>query len=168
MFVGTWADENRKKKNCLILFYCIEVSVWLALSLSLSTSWWRREFWYCCFFFFLKFRFPPKFPEVILPEDLFVSVAMSVRHEINRAFATFRQVASGKDLRKFLMVIYLHLVTSVIFLVDFSWRYTLLQVVAGLWVVSVIGSWFNFLTLFYLGQWPFFPFFKRMTLEQNH
>ncbi|KAJ8647849.1 hypothetical protein MRB53_000872 [Persea americana] len=71
-------------------------------------------------------KFPPKFPEVILPEDLFVSVAMSVRYEINRAFATFRQVASGKDLRKFLMV------------------------VAGLWVVSVIGSWFNFLTLFYL------------------
>jgi hypothetical protein len=24
------------------------------------------------------------------------------------------------------------------------------QVVAGLWVISVIGSWFNFLTLFYL------------------
>ncbi|KAK1264934.1 Reticulon-like protein B5 [Acorus gramineus] len=69
---------------------------------------------------------PPKFPEVILPEEAFISVAQSVRYEINEAFATFHNVASGKDLKKFLMV------------------------VAGLWVLSVVGSWFNFLTLFYL------------------
>ncbi|KAF6172661.1 hypothetical protein GIB67_041984, partial [Kingdonia uniflora] len=69
---------------------------------------------------------PPKFPEIMLPEDLFVSVALSLRYEVNRAFITFREVASGKDLKKFLMVI------------------------AGLWVLSVVGSWFNFLTLFYL------------------
>ncbi|KAK1311960.1 Reticulon-like protein B5 [Acorus calamus] len=69
---------------------------------------------------------PPKFPEVILPEEAFISVAQSVRYEINEAFATFHDVASGQDLKKFLMV------------------------VAGLWVLSVVGSWFNFLTLFYL------------------
>ncbi|XP_077236972.1 reticulon-like protein B5 [Tasmannia lanceolata] len=68
----------------------------------------------------------PNFPEVVLPEDLFMSIAMSLRFEINRAFDTFREVASGKDSKKFLMVI------------------------AALWVLSVIGSWFNFLTLFYI------------------
>ncbi|KAL5720770.1 hypothetical protein ACHQM5_013408 [Ranunculus cassubicifolius] len=69
---------------------------------------------------------PPKFPEIIVPEDLFVSIALSVRYEINRAFATFRDVASGKDVKKFL------------------------KVIAILWVLSVVGSWFNFLTLFYI------------------
>ncbi|XP_058110802.1 reticulon-like protein B5 isoform X2 [Magnolia sinica] len=69
---------------------------------------------------------PPKLPEVILPEDLFMSIALSLRHEMNNAFATFREIASGRDFRKFLMVI------------------------VSLWVVSVIGTWFNFLTLFYI------------------
>ncbi|KAK1271756.1 Reticulon-like protein B5 [Acorus gramineus] len=69
---------------------------------------------------------PPKFPEVNLSEEVFIIVAQSVRYEINEAFATFHDVASGKDLKKFLMV------------------------VAGLWVLSVVGSWFNFLTLFYI------------------
>ncbi|KAH7677624.1 Reticulon domain-containing protein [Dioscorea alata] len=48
------------------------------------------------------------------------------RYEINEAFATYQYVASGKDLKKFLMVI------------------------AGLWIVSVVGSWFSFLTLSYI------------------
>ncbi|KAF9594088.1 hypothetical protein IFM89_027379, partial [Coptis chinensis] len=69
---------------------------------------------------------PPKFPEIVLPEDLFVSIALSMRYEINRAFTTFREVASGKDLKKFL------------------------KVIATLWVLSVIGGWFNFLTLVYI------------------
>ncbi|XP_020274675.1 reticulon-like protein B1 [Asparagus officinalis] len=71
-------------------------------------------------------RSPPKFPEVILREDQVLSIARSVRHEINEAFTTFRYIASGKDLKKFLMA------------------------VGGLWVVSVIGNWFSFLTLCYL------------------
>ncbi|CAL9058452.1 reticulon-like protein B2 [Musa acuminata AAA Group] len=71
-------------------------------------------------------RSPPKFPEVFLPEDLFLSIAQSVRYEINEALATFYYVACGKDLKKFLMVI------------------------AGLWVLSVIGSLFSFLTLIYI------------------
>ncbi|KAJ8476779.1 hypothetical protein OPV22_020506 [Ensete ventricosum] len=72
-------------------------------------------------------RSPPKFPEVVLPEDLFITIAQSVRYEINEALATFYYVACGKDLKRFLMVI------------------------AGLWILSVIGSWFSFLTLFYIG-----------------
>ncbi|KAI3993737.1 hypothetical protein MKX01_002750 [Papaver californicum] len=69
---------------------------------------------------------PPKFPEILLPEELVVRAALSLRFEINRAFAIFREVSSGKNLKHFLMVI------------------------AALWVISVVGSWFNFLTLFYL------------------
>ncbi|OUZ99648.1 Reticulon [Macleaya cordata] len=69
---------------------------------------------------------PPKFPEILLPEELFVRVALSLRYELNQAFITFREVASGKDLKNFLMVI------------------------AVLWVLSIVGGWFTFLTLFYL------------------
>ncbi|XP_058081569.1 reticulon-like protein B5 isoform X2 [Magnolia sinica] len=65
----------------------------------------------------------PKLPEVILLEDLIVSIALSLRQEMNNAFYHW-------DFRKYLMVI------------------------VGLWVVSIIGSWFNFLTLFYIGSWP--------------
>ncbi|GFP91338.1 reticulon-like protein b2 [Phtheirospermum japonicum] len=70
---------------------------------------------------------PPKIPNVIIPEDIVLAVASSLRVEINRALATLRDIASGKDLKKFLAVI------------------------AGLWVLSVLGSCFNFLTLFYIG-----------------
>ncbi|KAF5181427.1 Reticulon-like protein b5 [Thalictrum thalictroides] len=69
---------------------------------------------------------PPKFPEIVLPEDLFVSIALSLKYEVNRAFTNFREVASGKDLMKFL------------------------KLIAIMWTLSVVGSWFNFLTLFYI------------------
>ncbi|EAY98759.1 hypothetical protein OsI_20691 [Oryza sativa Indica Group] len=69
---------------------------------------------------------PPNIPEVKIPEDLAVNVARSVRFEINRGFATLREIGLGHDLKKFLIV------------------------VAGLWVLSVLGSCCNFLTLFYI------------------
>ncbi|KAK6234484.1 hypothetical protein SCA6_009821, partial [Theobroma cacao] len=68
-----------------------------------------------------------EFPKVTLPEDLFVKIALLLRSEFNRASATFPDVASGNDLKKFLAVIVV------------------------LWALSVVGSWFSFLTLFYLG-----------------
>ncbi|KAG1330364.1 reticulon-like protein B2 [Cocos nucifera] len=69
---------------------------------------------------------PPRIPEVSIPKDLAVNVALSLRYEINRAIAVLRDIASGRDLKKFLAVI------------------------AGLWVLSVLGSCCNFLTLFYI------------------
>ncbi|KAL5974889.1 hypothetical protein ACLOJK_031563 [Asimina triloba] len=48
---------------------------------------------------------PPKFPEVVLPEDLFVSIALAFGHEINQVFAIFRETATGKDLKKLLTFI---------------------------------------------------------------
>lgn len=68
----------------------------------------------------------PHIPVVSIPEDLTVDIALALRYEINRGFAILREIASGRDLKKFLIVI------------------------AGLWVLSVFGSCFNFLTLFYI------------------
>ncbi|KAL1565533.1 Reticulon-like protein B2 [Salvia divinorum] len=69
----------------------------------------------------------PKIPEVVIPEDIVRDVASAFRSEINFALATLREIASGKDVKSFLAVI------------------------AGLWVLSVLGSSLNFLTLFYIG-----------------
>ncbi|PIN21672.1 Reticulon [Handroanthus impetiginosus] len=69
---------------------------------------------------------PPKIPEVTLPEDIVLGVASALRIEFNRAFAILRDIASGRDLKKFLAVI------------------------AGLWVFSILGSCCNFLTVFYI------------------
>ncbi|KAJ9545744.1 hypothetical protein OSB04_025451 [Centaurea solstitialis] len=68
---------------------------------------------------------PPKFPEVALPEDIVLGVASALRVDVNNTLEILRNIASGKDLKKFLAV------------------------VAGLWVLSILGSYCNFLTLFY-------------------
>nr|CAB3465635.1 unnamed protein product [Digitaria exilis]CAB3503832.1 unnamed protein product [Digitaria exilis] len=70
-------------------------------------------------------RSPPKFPEVILSEVQCLKIAHIMRKEINEAFYTLRNVASGKDLKTYLMM------------------------VAVLWFLSIIGSCFSFLTLSY-------------------
>ncbi|XP_059443342.1 reticulon-like protein B2 [Corylus avellana] len=69
---------------------------------------------------------PPRIPEFHIPEDPVLQIAAAVRIEINRAFGVLRDIASGRDLKKFLSVI------------------------AGLWILSVVGHWCNFLTLFYI------------------
>lgn len=69
---------------------------------------------------------PPRIPEVSIPEDVTRDVALTVRFEINRALSVLRDIALGRDIKKFLVVI------------------------AGLWVVSIVGSSCNFLTLFYI------------------
>ncbi|GAV85093.1 Reticulon domain-containing protein [Cephalotus follicularis] len=70
---------------------------------------------------------PPRIPEVYIPEEPVLQVVSALRIEINRGFALLRDIASGRDLKKFLSVI------------------------AGLWVLSIVGSCCNFLTLFYIG-----------------
>ncbi|GLT63628.1 hypothetical protein SLA2020_361790 [Shorea laevis] len=69
---------------------------------------------------------PPEIPEVVLPEKCILAVASALTTEINRALAVAREVASGRDLKEFLGVI------------------------AGLWVLSIVGNKFNFLTLLYI------------------
>ncbi|BAT94267.1 hypothetical protein LR48_Vigan02g206600 [Vigna angularis] len=69
---------------------------------------------------------PLHIPHVVIPEDCVLEAASAIRIEINRAFVLLREIGTGRDLKKFLSVI------------------------AVLWVISVIGGWFHFLTLFYL------------------
>ncbi|KAL8251973.1 hypothetical protein R6Q59_035666 [Mikania micrantha] len=61
------------------------------------------------------------------PRRYVLGVASALRIEINRALVIRRSIALGKDLKKFLAVI------------------------AGLWVLSILGSCWNFLTLLYTG-----------------
>ncbi|KAI4338695.1 hypothetical protein MLD38_023721 [Melastoma candidum] len=69
---------------------------------------------------------PPRIPDISIPEKPVLEFASVLTVEINRSFALLREIASGRDLKKFLMAI------------------------AGFWVLSVVGSWCNFLTLFYI------------------
>ncbi|KAG4131098.1 hypothetical protein ERO13_D09G185800v2 [Gossypium hirsutum] len=64
--------------------------------------------------------------EVHIPKDPVIEFAEALRFETNLAFTVFRDIASGRDLKKFLYVI------------------------AGLWILSIVGSWCNFVTLFYI------------------
>uniref|UniRef100_M1CAI7 24 kDa seed maturation protein n=1 Tax=Solanum tuberosum TaxID=4113 RepID=M1CAI7_SOLTU len=43
-------------------------------------------------------------PDVILPEDIVLGVAAALRTEINKALESFLDIASGKELTKFLAV----------------------------------------------------------------
>ncbi|ESQ28956.1 hypothetical protein EUTSA_v10023649mg [Eutrema salsugineum] len=69
---------------------------------------------------------PPHIPEIHIPEEVVLQLASGLRIEINRGFTTLRDIASGRDLKKFLLVI------------------------AGLWLLSIVGSSCNFLTLIYI------------------
>ncbi|KAI3815796.1 hypothetical protein L1987_15478 [Smallanthus sonchifolius] len=68
----------------------------------------------------------PQFPQVALVEDTVLQAALVLRIEINNALEVLREIASGKDLKKFLAVI------------------------AGLSIVSIAGSCCNLLTLVYI------------------
>lgn len=49
-------------------------------------------------------RTPPRIPEVHLPEEPFLEVAAALRIEINNGFALLRDIVTGRDLKKFLIV----------------------------------------------------------------
>nr|AFK38654.1 unknown [Medicago truncatula] len=60
---------------------------------------------------------PPHIPIVHLPEEPFLQIASALRIEINRGFSALRDIGTGKDVKKFLIVIF------------------------GLWILSIVGSW---------------------------
>ncbi|MBA0646215.1 hypothetical protein Goklo_014196, partial [Gossypium klotzschianum] len=72
------------------------------------------------------FESPPRIPEIHLPEEPFLQVASALAIELNQGLKLLRDIASGRNLKEFLMVI------------------------AAFWVLSIVGSWCNFLTLFYI------------------
>ncbi|KAJ8510312.1 hypothetical protein OPV22_000746 [Ensete ventricosum] len=72
-------------------------------------------------------RYPPRIPKVILSEDAFREFALSFHAKLTRGISVLHDIASGKDLKLFLLAI------------------------ASLWVVSVVGSCCSSLSLLYLG-----------------
>ncbi|XP_042053930.1 reticulon-like protein B5 isoform X1 [Salvia splendens] len=74
----------------------------------------------------LNNRWPPHIPEVRFPQEPFVEIASALCSEINHAFAVLRYIASGRDLKKFLGIVF------------------------GLWFLSIVGSCCSFLTLSYI------------------
>nr|GMD01630.1 reticulon-like protein B4 [Ipomoea batatas] len=68
----------------------------------------------------------PHIPEVHIPEEPVLQFASALRNDVNHGLAVLRDIASGRDLKMFLMVI------------------------TGLWIVSIVGSCCDFLTLFYI------------------
>ncbi|XP_010904667.1 reticulon-like protein B8 [Elaeis guineensis] len=72
-------------------------------------------------------RSPSEVPRLVLPDELFTNIAVSICAQINQLLGFIQDVACGKNLKNFLMV------------------------VGSLWAAAVIGSWCNFLTLFYIG-----------------
>ncbi|MBA0801730.1 hypothetical protein Gohar_012079, partial [Gossypium harknessii] len=71
-------------------------------------------------------RSPARIPEVQIPKDPVLECAQALRFEINCDFSVLQDIASGRDLKKFLAVI----------------------ASCG---SCLVGSWCKFLTLFYIG-----------------
>lgn len=125
-----WRDKQRSASILAgatvlwILFECMEyhfltfVCHVLILSLAILFIWINSAA-------FLK-RSPPHIPEIAISEVAIHNVASELRVEVNRAFSVLHEVATGRELKKYLLV------------------------VAGLWFLSVIGSWCDFLTLAYI------------------
>lgn len=125
-----WRDKKRSASILAgatvlwILFECMEyhfltfVCHVLILSLAILFIWINSAA-------FLK-RSPPHIPEIAIPEDAVHNLASELRFEVNRVFAVLHEVATGRDLKKYLLV------------------------VASLWLLSVVGSWCDFLTLAYI------------------
>ncbi|KAK2983451.1 hypothetical protein RJ640_026734 [Escallonia rubra] len=72
-------------------------------------------------------RSPSKVPRLVLPDELFVNIAISIGSEVNRALGFLQDVACGGKIKQ------------------------LLVVVLSLWGAAIIGSWCNFLTVLYIG-----------------
>lgn len=68
-----------------------------------------------------------KVPRVVLPEELFVNIARTVGYEVNQGLAFLQNVACKGTIKQFAVV------------------------VGSLLIAAIISSWFNFLTVIYIG-----------------
>ncbi|KAI4985240.1 hypothetical protein ZWY2020_017870 [Hordeum vulgare] len=66
-------------------------------------------------------------PRVKLPEDLFVNIAVAIGAQVNKFLGFLQDVSCERNLKHFVLAI------------------------VGLWAASVAGSWFNLLTVIYIG-----------------
>lgn len=95
------------------------------------------------------------FLEVSIPEDAVIRTAKALSNDINRALSVLRDIASGREFKKFVGVCIL--IFSVHIFRNFDQNIFNIQVILGLWILSIIGSKFSFLTLFYIGKSPKSP-----------
>ncbi|XP_058101867.1 reticulon-like protein B8 isoform X2 [Magnolia sinica] len=72
-------------------------------------------------------RSPSEIPRIVLPDEFFINIAVNVGTEVNRFLGFLQDVASGRNMKEFLVV------------------------VVSLLVAAIIGSWCNFLTVLYIG-----------------
>ncbi|TVT96753.1 hypothetical protein EJB05_58026 [Eragrostis curvula] len=72
-------------------------------------------------------RPPPQIPEVIVSEHAFREIALTIHYKLAHFVSILYDIACGKDLKKFLLVI------------------------GSLWVVAVVGDTCSFTTLLYIG-----------------
>ncbi|KAF3443571.1 hypothetical protein FNV43_RR13258 [Rhamnella rubrinervis] len=77
-------------------------------------------------------RSPSKVPRLVLPDDLFVNIAVAIGSELSRALGYLQDIACGGNLKQLLVVI------------------------GSLWAAAMIGSWCNFLTVLYVGEISYF------------
>ncbi|XP_024009785.1 reticulon-like protein B7 isoform X1 [Eutrema salsugineum] len=69
---------------------------------------------------------PENIMEIYIPEKPLLQAASALTFELNCAFATLRSIALERDIKNFAMAL------------------------IGLWLVSIIGNWFSFLSLLYI------------------
>ncbi|RDX75683.1 Reticulon-like protein B5, partial [Mucuna pruriens] len=94
---------------------------------------------------FINILPPPDLSAFILPKGLLVNTAVSVAHKLNQLLITFGVLASGRDLKKFLLVPFTILLSLLTHLVTIN-----LQVTVTLGAVSVLDSWLTAATLIYI------------------
>lgn len=125
-----WRDKHKSASILVgatvlwILFECMEYHLLtfichvLILSLAILFVWINSAV-------FLK-RNPPHIPQIVVSEDTVMKVASEIRTDVNTLLAFVHSVATGRDFKKYLLV------------------------VGGLWILSVLGSCCDFLTLIYI------------------
>ncbi|KAG9439623.1 hypothetical protein H6P81_019788 [Aristolochia fimbriata] len=72
-------------------------------------------------------RSQSKVPRLLLPDELFVNIAVNVGAEVNRFLSYLQDVSTGRHVKQFLAII------------------------ASLWAAAIIGTWCNFITVVYIG-----------------
>jgi hypothetical protein len=86
-----------------VLFELVEYHLLTIVSHILILSLAASFLWSHAHTFFKKS--PPRIPEVHIPEEPFLQAAAALTMEINWFFATLREIASGGDLKKFLIIV---------------------------------------------------------------
>ncbi|CAN6332192.1 unnamed protein product [Urochloa humidicola] len=92
-------------------------------------------------------RQPPRIPEVIVSEQAFREIAQTTHYKLAHFASILYDIACGKDLKKFLVVI------------------------GSLWVLAIVGDTCSFTTLLYVGflcALTLPPLYERYETEVDH